>query len=221
MKKLLAITISFFSIAFTSCITTVQPLVTAENAIEDKRIAGNWSHEDNNYSIRPFFKSALLDKSAAGIKAKSFKITINSEDSLEFSKMYIVSFNNDDYNYHMVAGITKVGTQLFMELTPLVMENEPFAGGDLYQSTMDYLAGSTIAKVNLEAGQLKLQFLDGAFIKEQVLAGKIRLKHEADQLFGTFLITASTSDIHSFLKKYGNDERIFNKTPVVLTRKAG
>ena len=76
-------------------------------------------------------------------------------------------------------------------------------------------------KVNINANAaLDLSFVDGEFIREQVNAGKMKLKHESNELFGSFLITASTSELQAFLEKYGNDERVFSKkTSVHLTRK--
>jgi len=48
-----------------------------------------------------------------------------------------------------------------------------------------------------------------------------RIKNETDELYGTFLITASTRELQQFLEKYGNDSRFFNKeNSVTLNRKS-
>jgi hypothetical protein len=68
--------------------------------------------------------------------------------------------------------------------------------------------------------QLNLHFLSGEFIKEQINKGNIRINHESDNLFENLLITASTEQLHQFLKKYGNDQRLFSKeNSVTLIRK--
>ena len=68
----------------------------------------------------------------------------------------------------------------------------------------------------------KLRFMNGDFVRETILSGKAHVKHEYDPLFGTFVISASQHDLELFLKKYGNDERLYNGGNVLmLTRKAG
>lgn len=222
MKKVFPfLLIALIAISFTSCITTIQPLVTAKNAVTDNRLTGTWLRENTVYQITPLLQSSLVNKQNADSKNKGLTLTLSREDSLQYANMYLVSFNKYGLNYNMVAGLTRIGGQLYMDLLPLIANSEePNVFGDPFQSTVDYLAGSTIAKVNVDDGSLKLHFLDGEVIKEQVQAGKMRLKHESNNLFGTFMITASTSEINSFLGKYGNDERIFTKNAVTLTRRS-
>lgn len=221
MKKILFIITTLFATVLTSCITTIQPLVTAKNAVEDDRILGNWTNESSTYNITPMLKSLMADKQIIPSKNNSLTIALAREDSIEFEKMYMVSFNKNGWNYTMAGGLTKINNQLYMDIFPFYADDErENVMGDPYQSTMDYMPGYTIAKVNIDAGKLTFRFLDGYFIQQQVLAGKIRIKHEYNELFGTFMITASTDEMHSFLSKYGNDERIFPKREIILTRKA-
>ena len=49
----------------------------------------------------------------------------------------------------------------------------------------------------------------------------MKIKHETDDLYDTFLITASTNELQQFIQKYGNDDRFFNKeNSVTLIRKS-
>ena len=68
---------------------------------------------------------------------------------------------------------------------------------------------------------IKLDFIDGDFLYKQINAGRMKLKHETDELYDTFLITASTYELQQFIQKYGNDDRFFDKeNSVTLIRKS-
>ena len=68
---------------------------------------------------------------------------------------------------------------------------------------------------------MKLDFIDGGYLHDQIKAGRMKIKNETDELYGTFLITASTRELQQFLEKYGNDSRFFNKeNSVTLNRKS-
>ena len=79
----------------------------------------------------------------------------------------------------------------------------------------------TIARVQFgTVNTMKLDFIDGGFLHDQVKAGRIKIKNETDELYDTFLITASTRELQQFLEKYGGDSRFFNKeNSVTLNRK--
>ena len=80
----------------------------------------------------------------------------------------------------------------------------------------------TIARIRFSnSNNIKLDFIDGDFLYKQINVGRMKLKHETDELFGTFLITASTSELQQFIQKYGNDDRFFDKeNSVTLIRKS-
>jgi len=72
----------------------------------------------------------------------------------------------------------------------------------------------------LNNNSLVLKFLNGDFIKQQIAKGNMRIRHQEDKLFESFLVTASTYELTQFLQKYSHDERLFNQeNSVTLTRK--
>lgn len=228
MSKISAIA-AIIMILFSSCITSLQPLTTHDRIITDNRVIGNWAHESDAFRIEPFPQSRFaksIEKVDIDQKRKGFSITGNAKtDSIFYSKMYAVSFERNGASYHMAGGLTKIGNNLFMDLFPLAMHdtkvNEDLSNP--YSLNYDYQGGFTIAKVDIDNNQqLTLKFIDGNFVKTQVLAGKMRLRHEKDALFDTFIITASTNEMRSFLEKHGDDARVFGKdATIVLTRKPG
>jgi hypothetical protein len=55
---------------------------------------------------------------------------------------------------------------------------------------------------------------------EQIKSGNMHIKHEQDNLFGSFVITASSYELQQFVIKYSDDERIYSKAnSVTLTKK--
>ena len=84
------------------------------------------------------------------------------------------------------------------------------------------LQSYTIARVQFtNSNTIKLDFIDGGFLYDQIKAGRMKIKNETDELYDTFLITASTNELQQFIQKYGNDDRFFNKeNSVTLIRKS-
>ena len=58
---------------------------------------------------------------------------------------------------------------------------------------------------------MEVQFLNSTYIKEVILQNQARIKHEYDELYNTFIITASSNELLEFLRKYGNNETLYNK----------
>jgi hypothetical protein len=80
----------------------------------------------------------------------------------------------------------------------------------------------TIARIRFSnSNTIKLDFINGDFLYKQINAGRMKLKHETDELYDTFLITASTYELQQFIHNYGKDDRFFDKeNSVTLIRKS-
>lgn len=206
-----------------ACFTSLQPLATYDKIITDNRITGNWTYEGDVYSIMPLRQSNIVKEMQQSNKAGlPFAITGDpKKDSLYFDKLYLVSFSRDSVSYNMAAGLIRLGGHLFMDLYPIVM-NDPAHEGEspVYDFNMDYLPGLTMAKVEIRSNaEITLRFVNGQFIKEQVKAGRIKIKHETNELFDTFLITASSEELQLFLTKYATDKRIYTNEVTIVQKK--
>ena len=226
MKIILAIVMM---ISLSSCITSLQPLVTYDRVVTDNRVVGNWAHNNEDLKIEPLPQSKFakeIEKLSTNQKGKIHTLTGDEKkDSIFYSKMYMVTFDRKGASYYMAAGLIKIGNNLFMDLFPAAMHDTKVKEdlSNPYSLNYDYQGGFTIAKVEMNNNQqITLKFIDGSFVKQQILAGSMRLKHEKDALFDTFMITASTNELRQFVEKYANDERVFSKdATIVLTRKPG
>jgi hypothetical protein len=228
MKKIFSFIIAgAAALSLSSCITSLQPLVSYDTIITDSRITGNWQQQGETFIIEPLPNSRLAKnvKQWAGKAGQGlFAFTgDNVKDSILFTKAYAVSFEKHGVQYDMVAALIKTGNNIYMDIYPATMYDgrQKEDHTDAYNFSYDYVGGFTLAKVEMNGNSaMKLKFINGNFIKEQVTAGKMRLKHESNDLFNTFIITASTNELQQFIEKYGNDERIYSEeTTISLAKK--
>ena len=216
-----------WTLSQTSCLNSLQPLVSHDKVIVDNRVAGIWLKDDTELKIDPmpdsyYFKETQKlsikegEKEAAPLQGKQL------EDSIFYSKTYMISYRADSLDYYFIAALIKIGRSFYFDLYPADMgdtTDKPY--GRKYSSNTDYLQTFTIAKLEIAAkDKLLVTFIDGEFVKKQIMEGKVRIKHENDDLFDTFLVTATSSELQRFVEKYGDDERLFKKKDTVtLNRK--
>jgi hypothetical protein len=139
-------------------------------------------------------------------------------DSVFYTKHYVISFREKNLNYTWVAGMVKINDQYYLNLEPEECLNN---NGKEEYNLNGLLSTVSIAKLEWKNNNsLVLYFLNGDYIKEIVLNGQARIKHEYDPLFGTFVITASSQELEQFLEKYGDNESLFKGgNTITLTRK--
>ncbi|MGN6419026.1 MAG: hypothetical protein ACTHMC_16130 [Pseudobacter sp.] len=206
MKPIL-IALSILMLATSSCVTSVQPLVSKNKMITDPRITGVWMQNGTEVTIEPFSTSGLSREWENLLNGK--QLDTKKENAEAIKKLYVVSYKKEDRVYQLLFSLIRINGNLFGDLYPAEMLDkfDPEAG---FGTDNDFLPGYTIARLAIkDRANLSIEFLDGELIKKQVLAGNMRLKHEYDPLFGTFMITASSEELQQFLGKYGNDARFF------------
>jgi len=143
------------------------------------------------------------------------------EDSIYYAKAWSVTFKKNGVDYYMAAAITRINDELYMELLPIAVNDQQQPDGSGYELNYDYVPTFTMAKVIINNNEsISLKFLNGGYIKEQVMANRLKVSHQMDKVFGTFLVTASTNELRQFLQKYGNDDRLYSdENSVTLTKK--
>jgi hypothetical protein len=227
MKFLITIVIvTILVITQSSCLTSLQPIVTYENIVKEDRILGNWQYNNQTFRVEEMTKSELYNYITGSIKNKSLNFTTHPltgksrQDSILFSKAYVVSFTANKVAYYYYAALTHINNNLFMQLYPVVMDDSINENTSFAILSINYQPTFTFAKVEAGSNNIMLKFLNGDYIKEQIEKGNMRIKHEEDKLFASYLLTPSTYEIKQFLQKYGHDERLYSpKNSVTLTRK--
>ena len=220
MQKILVLIISVtFILTQPACVTSLQPLATYKTIIMDKRLSGEWDNGEMAISIQPLTESNFLRE-----KDGSRKLSLGEtdEETAFASKAYLITIKQKGIEYMMIGTLSKINDQLFADVMSLGIRDskqpEEISG---FEFNSDYLCAFSIAKIEfIDKNKLSIKYLNGDFIKEQAMKGNLGLKHEKDNLFGSFLITASSFELKQFLEKYGHDERLYySKDKTILTRK--
>ena len=212
-------------ITLMSCVTSLHPLVTYNTAITDDRIIGVWAENGQEYKVQKFFSSGFFELNKSDLekerKDNGGKLSEKSKrDSLLFSKSYIITYTKNGIRYDLFGNMIRLNGQLFVNFLAVDMNN--INGKDEKIELNNRLESGTIARVQFRnANTIQLDFIDGDFLYKQINAGNMKIRHESDKLYDTFLITASTAELQQFIQKYGNDDRFFNKeNSVTLIRKS-
>lgn len=228
MKKLFIVLI-FSLVVMQSCVTSLQPLATYNTAIVDDRLAGTWNSDGQDYEVQKFFDSDLykyikkeMDKYKGNADKKLSEKEMEDFAPMLYFKSYVIKYTKDKLEYVMFGSMVKLNGQFFINFAPIDINTDKNKEQAFEITSTDRLATHTIARVQFtNSNTIKLDFIDGGFLYDQVKAGRLKIKNERDDLYDTFLITASTSELQQFLQKYGNDDRLYNKeNSVTLTRKS-
>ena len=227
MKKITFILSIAILINASSCVTTLQPLVTYNTAIADNRLEGGWEQDGEEYIVEKVFNSDFFKKNKKDLE-KSRKENNGQlsekdrRDSVLFSKSYLIKYSKDGIQYLLFGSLIKLNGHLFMNFKPVDMTEVDTNNAEIEINLSNRLDSYTIARVQFTNNNImKLDFIDGGYLYDQIKAGHMKIKNETDELYDTFLITASTTELQQFLEKYGNDSRFFNKeNSVTLSRKS-
>ena len=226
MKKTIFIMPVLISVIVSSCVTSLQPLVTYNSAIADSRLEGAWEQDGQEYIVQKVFNSDFYRKNKKDLEKSREKNNgqlpeKDKRDSVLFSKSYIIKYTKNEIEYLLFGSMIKLNGRVFMNFTPVNMTSINSANNA--EINLDNRLNShTIARVEFSnTNTMKLDFIDGGYLYDQIKAGHMKIKNETDELYDTFLMTASTRELQQFLEKYGNDNRFFNKeNSVTLSRKS-
>ena len=192
---------------FSSCLTTLQLLVTYENIVTDNRVTGLWKNNDDHIQVQKLMDSRFNDIFE---KERASNKTVSKQDSLFYIKNYVITYGSGNLNYAWLGALVTFGDSKFINL--YYQECYDRNGKVIHLNYQNSLDGSIIAKIEWKDPNIaQVRFLNGDYIKEVIISGKARIRHEYDPLFGTFIITASSNEMEKFLEKYGNDEHLYDK----------
>ena len=227
MKEIVLPAIFLLWMLQSACVTSLNPLVTYDRAITDSRLTGIWEKRDGQqFSIEPILESEFFKQEQKRSRLFEDKKDIakieSKEDSLLLSRSYLVQYKKGAGHYTLLVNFIRLNNQLFMNCMPITGTYTTHEGGGEYLDISGSMRSYTFAKVEWQnANTIRLDFIDGDFLYEQIKAGRMKIKNETDELYDTFLITASTKELQQFLEKYGNDDRFYNKeNSVTLIRKS-
>lgn len=206
------------SVTCTSCLTTLYPFISnapGEALPLKQDIIGRWQWDSLTITIEPFLTSRLRMQESNIDETMSAKKTKTPEqrlDSIYFTRQYIASYKRNGVIYVYESVLTEIGGEWYMEFLPYNMSTPDY---DVEPDYYYYRHSFTLARLVLEKGRAKLHFLDGEYIKQQILSGHMRIKHEHEPMFNIFVISAPTQELRSFIGKYGNDRRLYKSSNMI------
>ena len=225
MNKKISLAVAITALfLLSSCLTSLQRLVTYTTVATDNRITGNWQYEDLQVKIESIPGSRFFQDIMASIPPRDEKKSLydSKEDSMLYSKSYVADFSKNGYRYYMFCSLIRLGDDIFADIAPIDAKplNNPTAKDvdDLFNGGT-YISSHSIAKVVFQGNQMEFRFLNSDFIRDQLNNGRVAIKYEQDELFQTSLITSSAKDLQQFLTKYGSDERLYSKENTVTLKK--
>lgn len=231
MKKIFVVAFIAILASLSSCINSLNPLITYSNVESFDAAAGLWKDGDRNtIKIEKFHNSNLerefntQDKN----KDKNAKPPSNEETKLE-NNAYILSYNKNKIEHYMILSFARLNGNLFAQFEPLMAREENKKMNDPALKTQknttpvnlwDFGKDHTFsfAKVEMNNGQLHFIPIDENYLEGLLDKGAMAIPFEKDDWFSSTLITASTDQLQKFFSKYGADEKVFNKNHTLVLK---
>lgn len=204
----------FLQFVLSSCLVIIQPLVRPDNILTDERLVGAWSGPDGKAILVQKFMNSKFRNVFTDPEMKEWKYT--REDSVFLTRQYVIGYHENKRDYTWLCGIVRIGDQYFLNLKPEECLDEK--GEKAYDLNTETCS---IARLDWKNDNtLAVCFLNGDHIREVILEGNARIRHEYDPLFGTFIITATSNELEKFLEKYGEDRSLYaGVEPYIIRRK--
>jgi chloramphenicol O-acetyltransferase len=188
----------------------------------ENKIIGDWQYDDYALKIESTPASQFLKDMTTADRKEKKSTYENVEDSLLYSRSYVISFVKKNYRYYMVCCLTRINDELYADIQSISSEplNKSTApDNNSFFNTGSYINSHSIAKIILHSNEMEIRFLNGDFIAKELSTGSMAIKYEKDDLFNLMLVTASSNELHQFLNKYGRDERLYSRTNTVTLKK--
>lgn len=191
MKIRIVLFFALFLLA-TGCLPTLHPLYQLKDLVFKPEFLGNW-HE--------------ITKS----DGMSWIVMRNDESDLLLpeANIYIIRMIQSSDTLDYAGGLIQLGEYYYLDLyLPNFETDAPMFYAHMYPV-------HTIWRFEIEDDSLIIRPFNSDWIRDLIQNNQIRIKNEKTD-YG-LLITAGTEELQAFVKKYGADERVYDK-PIVFVR---
>jgi hypothetical protein len=214
ISKQLLLPVTLLSIILSSCLTTLNPLVTATNISKNDVLIGKWKARDNAITIEPMATSHLMREykwngsKAAEPEKEISKMT--TEEQRLIRNSYILSYEKNSLTHYFVLKLTQINKEWYGDLCPVLVAKDSTAV-DMPQ----HKEGSTVFRLLPKKEGPVFQFIDGSHLQLLLKNGAVRIRHEEDELFGTQFISATSEELQKFMERYGKDQRLYDPASTI------
>lgn len=184
------------AVLLNSCIIkSIQPFYTAESLSYNAQLLGNWTDNKKGQWKVESLKSKFEEDRKEGVELSEYEIKTYNK----YKDGYYIEYIKDNKIVGFIAMPFKIDEQYFLDFIPLEYEAE-----DLNKLAAQHLVNAhSVAKLDIDKGtNVSFYWLDEDNVKDLINAEKLRIKHETIGIQEDILLTASSSELYAFLKKY-------------------
>lgn len=193
MKTKISLTIVMVIFLIQGCVVkSIHPFYTPQDLIFRKEITGKWMDRDSSvWVIAQHMKSTGLFK----------------PDKPDNS--YDITYISDDGTARFIAHLFELDKILYLDFYP----SDISCGNDMANYHM--IGAHSLAKVSLAGGKISISWYNEEWLADLFRSNKIRISHESspysydDPERMQYILTASTTELQKFIRKYGTDPAAF------------
>lgn len=195
MKAKITLLLLCIVLASSCVVKSIQPFYVKKQLTFNKALLGKWiDHDRNSWEILSF--------KAEWTKNNQDSSKILEEDVKAYENYregYIVSYTRSGKNAQFIGMPFMVDNHLFIDMTPL----EYNVDGLNSLVTQHMLKTHSAAYVQTNSdGSVTLKWLSNSVMKRIIDEGKVRIKHELAGIDEDLILTASSEELHQFLRKF-------------------
>lgn len=223
-----------------SCVYSLFPIYTSDTLVYIPELNGKWSNgeEEGDYiEFESKFETEDVMTFAIGIEGtvsaeqfgskdynledlvKQYQIgdsiylaNDSSEQMLEFQDVMTLSKSSMNYKlttYEQGEKKEEYEAHLVQLGDLLLLDLYPYETMDINYISKNQFPVHSFFKIEIENDQVQITSFDLDNLNQLFTSNLIRLKHQ--EVDGTVLITAETKDLQKFLKRYADDDKVFEE----------
>jgi hypothetical protein len=151
-------------------------------------------NESNNSTIS-------MSIGAPSMAPKGYELS-NKIDLPYYLLTYKEVEHGDTTTTRLLTNLTNIGDETYIDFVPFKVKSGLFGNNSI--------SAHSFAKISFYNDQLEIRMFDGEYITDLLHNKRIRLKHEKIGEDDEIILTASTTELRSFIEKYGNDEDLYD-----------
>ena len=197
--------ISFFS----ACIPSIHPLYTEDKLVFVEDLLGEWSEEKGD-------RSQWEGKQITFSNGEEGKVPEMWMFNKSKGKSYELVHRDENGNAAIFETyVVQLGKHYFVDFFPSDkstakwehLEGFHFSRGENEMYTIHSLPIHTFAKLNITEEKVEIKMFDPDFLQKLFEEQRIRIKHEKQG--GTYILTASPTELQKFVLKYADVEEAY------------
>lgn len=180
---------------FSSCIVkSLQPFYVKSSESFSKKLIGKWNDtEKGDWEILSFKAEFEKENKEEKLKEEDKKIVEN------YKNAYIIKYTKKDNEATFIGMPFKVNEHLFIDFS--IFEFDIGSENKIAEQHLLNTHSTALVLINKD-NSLTLKWLSEKALGNLFDQKKLRLKHEKIGLNQDFVLTASTKELHNFLKKF-------------------